>query len=252
MLAMAFSSIAMSAQAETDPLSGAKQIFETVTSEQLVVTDWDASAITVAVELDVAAVQKQLTSTWISGKKDIHTIFNIGGTWDYESAPGTVGINFNGSIGTKYSTPYGQATAPGSNAQAVALSKPNGLSENLKFTENTPWDTYEKMSLVLTFDGANTVSATWMILDTKGNSTTYYGTNNGIKFTPNYTALTPNGTISNIDTSMVNYAAVFEGAKNQQESSAIAQAVLQRVPEPTTGSLSLLALAGLCARRRKK
>ena len=237
------------AQADTDPLAGAKKIFETVTTDTLVVDNWTASAMTVALELNVDAVKQQLTTTWIAGTANVHTILDCEGTWNTSTSAEDVyyeGLNFNGSSTSKNASVYGEDSSPNGGGRAIGMN----LSPSLLFTESTPWDTYEKMALVLTMNGGTTMTTTLVITDNKGGSYSYYGANAGVKHSGS-NAFTPNGKIYNVDTDIVNYAAVFDSAKNQTESLAIAQAVLQRVPEPTTGTLSLLALAGLCIRRRK-
>lgn len=54
-----------------------------------------------------------------------------------------------------------------------------------------------------------------------------------------------------LDTNIVKQCYTYADVLNQQDALAISKKAMN-VPEPTTGTLSLLALAGLCARRRKK
>ena len=56
-----------------------------------------------------------------------------------------------------------------------------------------------------------------------------------------------------INTDLVSKVALYEGVLEAEQIAASNRAILtmENVPEPTTGTLSLLALAGLCIRRRK-
>lgn len=65
------------------------------------------------------------------------------------------------------------------------------------------------------------------------------------------------GTWSNlhINTTLVSKVALYDGVLTSEQIAESNRAILSMskpVPEPATGSLSLLALAGLCARRRRK
>ena len=220
---------------------------ETLTST-VSVSNWTASEMSVAVTLDVAAVKELLTTTWIAGTADVHTIVNMQGTWN--SAPEgptyTVGVNFNGSSTARYASPYLQGNAP--NDKSITNLAANGLSESLKFADSTNWDDIAGMALVLTHNGGSTIATYWAVTHADGTCDTYAGSNSGLKW-GNSTAFTPNGTLTGIDTNLATAVNVFDSAVSQADSLKIAQQLA--VPEPATATLSLLALAGLAARRRR-
>ncbi|MCQ2371725.1 MAG: hypothetical protein MJ058_06700 [Akkermansia sp.] len=227
-LIAAATAITTSATAQAaNAILDAKQVFEGDQVKSTVTVDnWTAGAMSVVVELDVNAVKQLLSTTWIAGVKDVHTIFNCEGTWNGGGdTKYNEGVNFNGSTGNHYATPYGQAWAPGKNSLALSFS--SGLSESLKFNSSTPWDDYAAISLVLTMNNGSTMTSTWNIRTKEGENLTYYGSNTGVKWSPN-TTFTPDGTIKDIDTGLVKYMAVYTGAQNQATSATISQDVIDR------------------------
>ena len=212
------------AQPSSSPLDSAVKVYDGNIASTLVVDDWTATAMTVAVELDVQAVKNRLTSTWIAGSKSIDTIINAQGTWNGNTNTYTEGINFNGSTGSQYASPYLQATSPGGNINNKAAAS---VSETLKFNASTPWNEYASMAVVLTFNGGNQIGATWVIQKTDGSYLEYSGTTGGMQFGGS-TAFTPNGTLANVYVDMVDYVAVFEGIKDGDASKSIAKAVFAR------------------------
>lgn len=214
-------------QAQAVSLDDAVLHTEDITST-ITVENWNSSTMSVAIELDVAAFKDYLTSTWIAGSGRVETIFNVEGTWNTATGgrTDTEGLNINGSSGSKYGTPYAQATSPNGSSTTIKL---NSLSETLKFTTSTNWDNYEAMSVVLTFNGGSEMTATWCIKNADGTTSTYYGSNTGVKWSSS-TAFTPDGTIKNISTGMVNYMAVFDSKLSQADSATIASAVFTRPP----------------------
>ncbi len=113
-------------------------------------------------------------------------------------------------------------------------------------TEHAYWDGLVAVSLVLKGSSNNTGSY-------------LYATSDGT----NYTSATDKGLRSsgtNYDTLVLNslFASsiksiyVFNEALEQSDIMTLSVAAIKAVPEPTTATLSLLALAGLAARRRRK
>lgn len=211
------------------------------------VNDWTSDEISVAVTLDVDAVKNCINTTWAAGSGIVTTVINVQGTWNSatEGRTDTVGLNFNGSSKSKYGTPYMQATSPNGNSAAI---KADGVSETLTFNGETDWDDIVAISMMLTHNGATTGALYCAVKHADGSYTTYAGSNSGIKFGSS-TVFTANGTLTNLNTDMVTGVYVFDNVVNQADSLAITQALA--TPEPTTATLSLLALAGLCARRRR-
>ena len=223
MLTLSTGSSAYAANAILD----AKQVFEnSEIASTLTVDNWTAGPMTVAIEIDVNALRSCVNSTWVAGVGTVTTIFNCEGTWN--SATGgrtdTEGLNINGSSTNKYGTPYGQGTSPNGSGTAVKFT---GVSESLKFNSGTEWEHIQSISAVLTMNGATTMSSTWVVLKDDGTSQTYTGSNSGVKWGGS-TAFTPDGTIKDINTDMVTYMAVFEGAKDATVSGTIAKDILER------------------------
>ena len=189
------------------------------------VSDWSSSQMSVAIELDMDAFASYLNSSWVGGKAQKQTILNVEGTWPTSQTTFNEGWHINGSSGSKYGTPYANAAAPG---KSIDPCKVDGVSESLKFTATT-LPTYSAISAVLTFGGEE-LSATWYVQKTDGTTETYYGKKTGIKW-GSYNSFTPDGTIKDIYTDVVDYMAVFDTTLNQADSATIAQAVLER-PAP--------------------
>ncbi len=113
--------------------------------------------------------------------------------------------------------------------------------------------TVDAMALTFTHD-AGTASHVYLTIDYKeGETASYYGTLSGLKWSSG----TGTPSTLNVNTDEITSAYVFSDILSQNDAIAMNEAAIAamstpNVPEPTTATLSLLALAGLCARRRRK
>ena len=224
----------------------------TVTSTQNTYTfNTTLDSFSIAVTLDVAILQSESGSNFNGSAK----IINLTGTWEPSGASGTLDINVNGSSSAKTSTLYVGSTAPsGSYASNYSLT---GISGTNIFTSSTDWSSIDAASLVLVKDGSGNNDAVYTYLTLKGtdgNLTVYSGGNTGIAFTHNsvYNTNIDVATVS-FENSFATHAQVYSAALDADAAKAVGQSLVSTsVPEPATATLSLLALAGLAARRRRK
>ena len=104
-------------------------------------------------------------------------------------------------------------------------------------------------ALTMTYDASTFTASVYMTLDyidPSRETVTISGSNNGFKWSGQ--TLSTLGTLE-LNTSSVDKVYVFSGAVTANQAWALNNKL---VPEPTTATLSLLALAGLAARRRRK
>lgn len=110
------------------------------------------------------------------------------------------------------------------------------------------WDTVADAGLVYSFNSTGGTSVAFSLLDAEGNSIVdSYVTAGGLK-SGNATASTISFDDSVIGVYYFNGGVTETDAKTLAKSAAV---MTGTVPEPTTATLSLLALAGLAARRRR-
>lgn len=226
-------------------------------------TTYDASALssfTVDITLDVATLQAESGANFNGSAK----VIDLAGTWDGSGMAGTLDINVNGSSSSKTSSLYaGSKAAVGNYNSAYALT---GISTTTIFDRNTAWDTIAGASLVFAKDSTgenDAVSACLTLNYTDGSQVVYYGQNTGIKFTVDHDgdSTTPKIVDYHLEVSTVTfaggfatYAEIYSGAMSETEAKLVGASLAPTVyiPEPATATLSLLALAGLAARRRRR
>ena len=206
----------------------------------------------VAITLDVDALKECLNSTWVNGTATVTSIVKMTGTWNGDgNIDGYVGIDINGSSTSKYGTFYGEGGSPSKNIHARAI-KFDGLSEQVKFNSSTNWDNFESITLVLTYDNNSILSAYYTAALADGSSSVLSGSTSSILFTIDTVGRTDLMMDSvTVNTDLVKAVAIYNSALSADEAKAVGVNMLT-IPEPTTATLSLLALAGLAARRRRK
>ncbi len=226
---------------------------DSLTSYTLDSSLFNQGGLSVAIQMNVDTIKAESGSNFNGSAK----IINFNGVWNDSQGNGTLDINVNGSSNGKTSTLYvGSTTGQGVYASNYGLS---GISSTNIFTANTDWTSIEAASLVFVLDNSgdnDKVYAYFTLLNADGSTTVYEGSNTGIKFT----LKDESGTIVAVDThlnvSEVSFlnnfatsAQVYNTVLNATDAKALG---MQLIPEPTTATLSLLALAGLAARRRRK
>lgn len=122
------------------------------------------------------------------------------------------------------------------------------------FTSSTDWDTIKNISLVYSYSTpesrATTTNVAFTIAYLDGTISTQGATKNNIVFN-GVSGFTSTGVTVN-DTYVVSFDANTNYTTLDEAKSLSAAMASASIPEPTTATLSLLALAGLAARRRRR
>lgn len=141
----------------------------------------------------------------------------------------------NAVSGTAY--PYSSNTANG-----------HHIADGL---DDINWDDVTGASITFVHNGGSVSCAFLSIQKSDTTFAEYYGGSG----TYHYSSMVP--TTFNVNSDLVSAAFVFNGTTSQADATALNHAAIAyvvptpAVPEPTTATLSMLALAGLAARRRK-
>lgn len=113
------------------------------------------------------------------------------------------------------------------------------------------WDNVAGVTITMVHTAGTKTDNYLTVVDTEGNKTIYTTSNTDLKWTSSDTNDGFDGISSlNLSTDYVTGAYFFDSALSVGDVTAISKALT--VPEPATATLSLLALCGLCARRRRK
>ncbi len=217
-----------------------------VTLEDAVATGSDASQITLSeatasftaiATVDVDALKAVMAKGADLGKYTLINFESVGDGAD-------IGIQTNyGSANNKINTSglYGVWNGTG----AYGFGMGSGF-ENAGF-----WTNAAAAAVTLTYSYDTGTTGTFTLMDSNGKVLQEVGGTFSTSLkssTATYDAVT-------FDGSIVESTYVFNQAVTVEEAKTLAQAALVKtgtVPEPTTATLSLLALAGLAARRRRK
>ncbi len=188
-----------------------------------------AGYITAVLDLDTF---KTLVTTQTS---DCLMTFTLNGVTDKSGNP-----IVNVGAGTQDNTIKGTHNAVGSTVTAFYTPKPDSLSDL-----STKLDFDDIASVGLTFaynktDGSKIILTT---LANDGTYTDYVSPVSGLKWSSS------NISGANIDAHYIDFAKVYTGTYTEEELINTAHSLV--TPEPATATLSLLALAGLAARRRR-
>lgn len=199
---------------------------------------------TISLTFDVAALEAISDINFMGNGETKPNFFMFNGSWGSGEA-GSLGLANNGSSGSDTSGLWSSWVKGDASGQATDT----GLGSI--FTSSTNWDIIEAITLVYSYrtptTGATTVNLAVSIGYDDGTLTTYGETKSNIVFSGtsgfSSTGLTTNDTYVTSYEFSSDYTSL-EDAKKMSAALAI--------PEPTTATLSLLALAGLAARRRRK
>lgn len=153
--------------------------------------------------------------------------------------------SYGGSVDSKYST-----FDDDSNSQTGLTSSTNpSLLTWAQLISGEDGKTLSGMALTMSYtNGSESAMYLTMRFD-DGSVTELYGFSTGLKWTQGqkqYSSV-------DVNTSYVDQVYVFNSAMTKDDALSLnSQALAAAVPEPATATLSLLALAGLAARRRRK
>lgn len=219
-------------------------------------TTYIKAAITI--NIDVQAF-KNIAGSNINTPDEVLPLFVFTGGWSngtnvLEENTGSLGIANNGSGGSKSSF-WGYWTK----GTGSKTNQNHDIPDSL-FNSNTDWGAIESITLTFTYDStlvdngvsnSKTVSATEVttgVTITYNDDTTTYQVSKTLS--PYCWTTWNEGRTELVDNVYQFHATGLE--VNDTYVSSYTFAGLKSIPEPATATLSLLALAGLCARRRRK
>ena len=240
MIVLALAGCSLAEEENILSLSRTSLSLEEVTLAQLAGTP--ATNATVALTLDVNAM-KAIAGVNFSGASVANVISAFTGTWG-DSSSGELGVCNNGSSSSHISGIYTYGK------KGTSTSKNVSTGMNSVFSSDTDWTTIDSMSLVCSMvtNASNHVSITTAvsIRNTDGSISTYGGSSARIHW-----GSTDGFTASGVrfDSDLVDTSTTYRGALSLADARALS---IQLIPEPTTATLSLLALAGLVTRRRRR
>ncbi len=215
---------------------------------------------TVSITLNVDKL-KDISDVSFGGAGEAYDFFTLNGTWE-DGKVGSIGVANNGSstqdkTGFYSSYVYGYKDNGDPNGgRGVGL----GLAD--VFTSSTDWSNIESVTLSYTYDSSLTGNVT---LAGAEEGKTFDGTQTSATLVISYkdgsNPLVKTSTQTNMYFSIkdgqvpVDTVSVFQTTGitvNDTYVSSYEFTGLKTIPEPTTATLSLLALAGLAARRRRR
>ena len=218
-------------------------VIEMDTSQAVTTTTGELTnsrAITVALTLDVNTLAGYLvTSGSYSGSKQI---VNLYPEQENKHAIGSVDKHDSNATSDWTVTDAGIFGSWNISTGGGAYNYDLGYDDLPLETANF-WDNVSAAAIALS-KSSGTESCAILTLKFKNGSVVTYG---GTEIT-NLTGSSYNATNVAIDTNLVTSGYIFDGYASKADMIAITSAM---VPEPTTATLSLLALAGLAARRRR-
>lgn len=223
-------------------------------STSTTLSGYESNAITVAVTLNVSNL-RQISDTEFAGSSEAVRFWELGGTWD-TGATGKIAAANNGSSGSDYTSVYMGATIDAYGDKGAmsgntgALNFPN---DNKIFTASTNWDTIKAITLVFSYDGSSEtanseLNASVCILNSDGTTSVLSSSNRPV-ISSSYTEKDFYATNISVSATYVDSYTVYGGSMTLAQVEAVSKARV--IPEPATATLSLLALCGLAARRRR-
>ena len=136
------------------------------------------------------------------------------------------------------------------NWNSVTWQGADNLSDLNGDAEGTGWDNIASAGLVYSFGATSGTSVAFTLIDTNGNAVIdSYVTAGGLKSSSAVAAALSFG---DAVSSSYYFNEYMGGSEANMKALSNAAAVAAPIPEPATATLSLLALAGLAARRRRK
>lgn len=209
----------------------------------------DLTAGTVVVNLN-PTLMKDIAGNGFGGAGDAITFAKFTGTWQNNDTA-SLGIANNGSS-TSHVTGLYNAWTKGTSTALNQDFKNNSLSSI--FNSDTNWENIKDIAIAYSWDSSSSITGTNIYSSisyiTKDNTVTTASGSliNQMKFDSVSYKLTATSLV--IDDTYVTNSSYTNTANNLAGVTALSKGAL--VPEPATATLSLLALAGLCARRRRK
>ena len=199
---------------------------------------------TIALTFDVSALESISDVNFMGDDATRPNFFMFEGTWA-GNASGSLGLANNGSSDADVTGVYSSWVKGASSGKSTDC----GLGS--VFSAATDWDAINAVSLVYSYStpesGATTTNVALSIAYTDGSVATFGDTKANIVFS-GVSGFASTGVTIN-DSYVVSYT--VDTTYTSLENAKLKSAALA-VPEPTTATLSLLALAGLAARRRRK
>lgn len=215
---------------------------EEVTTAQL--AENPTSAATVALTLNIDAL-KEIAGAGFGGISEANVIFAFSGAWG-NGTTGELGVCNNGSSAQHITSIYCYALLDATSSKNVST----GLGA--LFDSNTDWNSFDAISLVCSMVNSTeeqvALTTALSIRYTDGSIVTYGGQSADIRWNSGAVHGFTAGGVTFSD-ELVLSSTTYTGALSLDEAKAFSADL---VPEPTTATLSLLALAGLAVRRRRK
>jgi len=217
-------------------------------------------SLSIAMRLDVEKLAAKSAANFSGSQK----IVELNGLWNNANKEGLYNVNLNGSSDYDTSTLYMGLLDPKYNSTySHNQSLGSELSGTNIFTTATDWSQICRASLVVTKtptpQNGDTFSVYFTLSDQNGNTTVYSGSKSGLKYsnfdhdgndsTATVSTTGLNVTEINFFGQFSTYAEVYNIALDEAAAKKLGAKL---APEPTTATLSLLALAGLVVRRRRK
>lgn len=222
--------------ADVDLTSPVVEKTATTGISNILLSDYSGTTITIAITLDTSYLETFMRgqSTGGADKKQLISLWG-----DNMGSPVGLGMN-NNSSNNNITT--GGIYLGGNTANGTAGAGTTSMGDLSSQLTDVAWNNADWAVLTWTFDKSGNQNA-YMTYEIEGSVSTISGSCDAARNNTNITGIYfKNDYVTNV--------MAYEGIASSTQVESIARAIV--VPEPTTATLSLLALAGLAARRRRK